>query len=170
MVIAVAPTLVSSHGTSGCKEADFVTLTLESEFPLSPHQSYSAGFPSGFFASHMSPPHSVLLVGEGNFSFSASLCQQLASAATSITATCLQSEDEALRHQGAADNIDIINKLGKDLLTCWFADTLTLLLSLPLSCVRNNELFLCDFVRRICAVRGGLQTAGRLLHSAGSPF
>lgn len=64
----------------------------------------------------MSPPRTVLLVGEGNFSFSASLCQQLSSAATSITATCLQSEDEALRHQGAADNIEIINKSGGSVL------------------------------------------------------
>lgn len=76
----------------------------------------------------MSPPRTVLLVGEGNFSFSASLCQQLSSAATSITATCLQSEDEALRHQGAADNIEIINKSGKNLLSCWFVDTLVVVL------------------------------------------
>lgn len=82
----------------------------------------------GPFALHMSPPCTVLLVGEGNFSFSASLCQQLSSAATSITATCLQSEDEALRHQGAADNIEIINKSGKNLLSCWFVDILVVVL------------------------------------------
>lgn len=127
MVITVAPTLASSLGTSGCKEADFVTLTLESEC-FSPPPIELHRFFFGPFALHMSPPRTVLLVGEGNFSFSASLCQQLSSAATSITATCLQSEDEALRHQGAADNIEIINKSGKNLLSCWFVDTLVVVL------------------------------------------
>uniref|UniRef100_A0A665UND7 Ferredoxin-fold anticodon binding domain containing 1 n=1 Tax=Echeneis naucrates TaxID=173247 RepID=A0A665UND7_ECHNA len=50
----------------------------------------------------MPPSRSVLLVGEGNFSFSASIGKSYAQSDTSITATCLQSEDEALRHEGAA--------------------------------------------------------------------
>lgn len=60
----------------------------------------------------MSLPGSILLVGEGNFSFSASLSQQLNETATRVTATCLQSEEEALRHEGAAENIQIINSSG----------------------------------------------------------
>lgn len=61
----------------------------------------------------MSLQGSVLLVGEGNFSFSASLSQQNNEAArSSVTATCLQSEEEALRHEGAAENIQIINSSG----------------------------------------------------------
>ncbi|TWW74707.1 Ferredoxin-fold anticodon-binding domain-containing protein 1 [Takifugu flavidus] len=60
----------------------------------------------------MSLPGSILLVGEGNFSFSASLSQQHNETATRVTATCLQSEEEALRHEGAAENIQIINSSG----------------------------------------------------------
>lgn len=60
----------------------------------------------------MSLPGSILLVGEGNFSFSASLSQQHNETATSVTATCLQSEEAALRHEGAAENIHIINNSG----------------------------------------------------------
>lgn len=64
----------------------------------------------------MSLPRSILLVGEGNFSFSASLSQLNSETATSVTATCLQSQEEALRHEGAADNIQIIEKSG---MTLW---------------------------------------------------
>lgn len=61
----------------------------------------------------MSLQGSILLVGEGNFSFSASLSQQHNEAArSSVIATCLQSEEEALRHEGAAENIQIINNSG----------------------------------------------------------
>lgn len=60
----------------------------------------------------MSLPGSILLVGEGNFSFSASLSQQHNETATRVTATCLQREEEALRHEGAAENIQIINSSG----------------------------------------------------------
>lgn len=63
----------------------------------------------------MSLPRSILLVGEGNFSFSASLSQLNSETATSVTATCLQSQEEALRHEGAADNIQIIEKSGMGL-------------------------------------------------------
>lgn len=60
----------------------------------------------------MSRSRSVLLVGEGNFSFSASLSQLYCETETTITATCLQSQDEALRHEGAASNIQIIKDSG----------------------------------------------------------
>lgn len=60
----------------------------------------------------MSLSGSILLVGEGNFSFSASLSQSRPEAAGGITATCLQGQDEALRHEGAAKNIEIINSSG----------------------------------------------------------
>ncbi|XP_054482110.1 ferredoxin-fold anticodon-binding domain-containing protein 1 [Anoplopoma fimbria] len=60
----------------------------------------------------MSPPRSILLVGEGNFSFSASVSQLYSQTETRITATCLQPEEEALRHEGAADNIQMIRDSG----------------------------------------------------------
>lgn len=63
----------------------------------------------------MSLSRSILLVGEGNFSFSASLCQVQSDTATNVTATCLQSQEEALRHEGAADNIQIIKDSGATL-------------------------------------------------------
>lgn len=64
----------------------------------------------------MSLSRSILLVGEGNFSYSASLSQSHSETATSITATCLQSQEEALRHEGAADNIQVIENSGTSLL------------------------------------------------------
>lgn len=60
----------------------------------------------------MSPLRSILLVGEGNFSFSASLSQLYSETETTVTATCLQSQDEALRHEGAANNIQVIEDSG----------------------------------------------------------
>lgn len=64
----------------------------------------------------MSLQGSILLVGEGNFSFSASLSQQHNEAASgSVIATCLQSEEEALRQEGAAENIQIITDSGTSL-------------------------------------------------------
>uniref|UniRef100_UPI0037E8AE4D ferredoxin-fold anticodon-binding domain-containing protein 1 n=1 Tax=Semicossyphus pulcher TaxID=241346 RepID=UPI0037E8AE4D len=60
----------------------------------------------------MSPSRSVLLVGEGNFSFSASMSQLHSDTETSVTATCLQRQEEALRHEGAATNIQIIKDSG----------------------------------------------------------
>lgn len=63
----------------------------------------------------MSPSRSILLVGEGNFSFSASVSQQYSETETSITATCLQHQEEALRHEGAANNIKIIKDSGTGL-------------------------------------------------------
>lgn len=52
------------------------------------------------------------MVGEGNFSFSASACQFYSGSETTVTATCLQHQEEALRHEGAADNIQIIKDSG----------------------------------------------------------
>ncbi|XP_034540282.1 ferredoxin-fold anticodon-binding domain-containing protein 1 [Notolabrus celidotus] len=60
----------------------------------------------------MSPSLSMLLVGEGNFSFSASVTQFYSGTETSVTATCLQPQEEALRHERAATNIQIIKDSG----------------------------------------------------------
>uniref|UniRef100_A0A8C6WEF4 Ferredoxin-fold anticodon binding domain containing 1 n=1 Tax=Neogobius melanostomus TaxID=47308 RepID=A0A8C6WEF4_9GOBI len=60
----------------------------------------------------MSLPRSILLIGEGNFSFSASISQSMSGSDTSVIATCLQREDEALRHEGAATNIQTIRDTG----------------------------------------------------------
>ncbi|KAG7516110.1 ferredoxin-fold anticodon-binding domain-containing protein 1 [Solea senegalensis] len=58
----------------------------------------------------MSPSLSILLVGEGNFSFSAFMSHIHAD--SRVTATCLQREDEALRHEGAAANVLVIKDSG----------------------------------------------------------
>ncbi|XP_038129949.1 ferredoxin-fold anticodon-binding domain-containing protein 1 [Cyprinodon tularosa] len=60
----------------------------------------------------MTPSRSVLLVGEGNFSFSSSVCKLDSESGSSITATCLQHQEEALRHEGAATNIQTIQDSG----------------------------------------------------------
>nr|XP_057942259.1 ferredoxin-fold anticodon-binding domain-containing protein 1 [Doryrhamphus excisus]XP_057942260.1 ferredoxin-fold anticodon-binding domain-containing protein 1 [Doryrhamphus excisus] len=60
----------------------------------------------------MSRSMSVLLVGEGNFSFSAALCSLQAPSQMSVTATCLQSQEEALRQEGASNNIQTIKDSG----------------------------------------------------------
>lgn len=86
--------------------ADFGAISRDTEF---------LGSPSFPFGLHMSLSRSILLVGEGNFSFSASLSQSHSETATSITATCLQSQEEALRHEGAADNIQVIENSGTSL-------------------------------------------------------
>lgn len=52
------------------------------------------------------------MVGEGNFSFSASACQLYSESETTVTATCLQHQEEARRHEGAADNIQTIKDSG----------------------------------------------------------
>lgn len=62
----------------------------------------------------MSHSLSILLVGEGNFSFSAATGRSHSTSETSITATCLQQEEEALRQEGASNNIQIIRDSGKD--------------------------------------------------------
>ncbi|XP_061754527.1 ferredoxin-fold anticodon-binding domain-containing protein 1 isoform X1 [Nerophis ophidion] len=59
----------------------------------------------------MSRSMSVLLVGEGNFSFSAALCS-LQGSSQMVTATCLQSQEETLRQEGASDNIQTIKDSG----------------------------------------------------------
>ncbi|KAM9846818.1 ferredoxin-fold anticodon-binding domain-containing protein 1 [Aulostomus maculatus] len=61
----------------------------------------------------MFPSRSLLLVGEGNFSFSASMCRFYSSLeSSSITATCLQPQEEVLRHEGASSNIQTIKDSG----------------------------------------------------------
>ncbi|XP_053702302.1 ferredoxin-fold anticodon-binding domain-containing protein 1 isoform X1 [Synchiropus splendidus] len=60
----------------------------------------------------MSDLRSILLVGEGNFSFSAALTRFYSSSETRITATCLQDKDAALRQQQAADNIQTVEGSG----------------------------------------------------------
>ncbi|KAK6305831.1 hypothetical protein J4Q44_G00246110 [Coregonus suidteri] len=73
----------------------------------------------------------VLLVGEGNFSFSAALSRIVATETDDITrgidditrgrglritATCLQTREEALRHHGSAHNIHTITHSGGEVL------------------------------------------------------
>ncbi|KAG8008597.1 Ferredoxin-fold anticodon-binding domain-containing protein 1 [Nibea albiflora] len=60
----------------------------------------------------MSPSRSILLVGEGNFSFSACVSQLYSETDTSVTATCLQHQEEALRNEGTASNIQTIKDSG----------------------------------------------------------
>uniref|UniRef100_A0A3P9M030 Ferredoxin-fold anticodon binding domain containing 1 n=1 Tax=Oryzias latipes TaxID=8090 RepID=A0A3P9M030_ORYLA len=55
----------------------------------------------------MSHSRTVLLVGEGNFSFSASLCWM-----GKVTATCPQRQEEVLLFEGAASNISSITDSG----------------------------------------------------------
>ncbi|XP_068601028.1 ferredoxin-fold anticodon-binding domain-containing protein 1 [Brachionichthys hirsutus] len=64
----------------------------------------------------MSPSRSVLLVGEGNFSFSACLSRSYAGSETSVTATALQPEEEALRQEGASGNIQVIQDSGGEVI------------------------------------------------------
>ncbi|NXM75634.1 FDXA1 protein, partial [Serilophus lunatus] len=53
----------------------------------------------------------VLLLGEGNFSFAASLC---AAAGTHVVATCYESEEEATRREGAARSIQRLRDSGAE--------------------------------------------------------
>ncbi|KAM6985014.1 ferredoxin-fold anticodon-binding domain-containing protein 1 [Aplochiton taeniatus] len=53
----------------------------------------------------------ILLVGEGNFSYSAALSRSYPGR-NEITATCLHNQEEALRHQGCSDNIQAIKDRG----------------------------------------------------------
>ncbi|XP_062309857.1 ferredoxin-fold anticodon-binding domain-containing protein 1 isoform X2 [Osmerus eperlanus] len=70
-----------------------------------------------FIITGMSGRVSVLLVGEGNFSFAAGLAQeQLSMGGRAITATCLQCQREALRHEGTAINIQTIKDSGGEVL------------------------------------------------------
>uniref|UniRef100_UPI003AAE85CC ferredoxin-fold anticodon-binding domain-containing protein 1 n=1 Tax=Centroberyx gerrardi TaxID=166262 RepID=UPI003AAE85CC len=64
----------------------------------------------------MSTPRTVLFVGEGNFSFSAALSQFSSESESNVTATCLQSQEQALRHESAATNIQIIRDSGGEVL------------------------------------------------------
>ncbi|NXR11336.1 FDXA1 protein, partial [Semnornis frantzii] len=55
----------------------------------------------------------VLLLGEGNFSFAASLC---GAAGTCLVATCYESEEEACGREGAAENIRRLREGGAEVL------------------------------------------------------
>lgn len=60
----------------------------------------------------MTTRRKVLLVGEGNFSFSAALCQA-AGDNVSVTATCLQSEEVARQQDRAEENLQLLKDCGK---------------------------------------------------------
>ncbi|ESQ54628.1 hypothetical protein EUTSA_v10027179mg [Eutrema salsugineum] len=61
---------------------------------------------------HYSSKHEILLVGEGDFSFSLCLASAFGSA-TNITATSLDSEDElCTKYMDAMDNVSILKRYG----------------------------------------------------------
>lgn len=62
----------------------------------------------------MSKTREVLLVGEGNFSFSAALSEN-AGDDVGVTATCFQSENQTYRQQGAVLNIQRLRDRGLSL-------------------------------------------------------
>ncbi|XP_078282691.1 ferredoxin-fold anticodon-binding domain-containing protein 1 [Rhinoraja longicauda] len=61
----------------------------------------------------MRPGGSVLLVGEGNFSFSASLCDRV-SRDIQVVATCYESEETITKHEHAAKNINCLLEKGAE--------------------------------------------------------
>ncbi|XP_035288767.1 ferredoxin-fold anticodon-binding domain-containing protein 1 [Anguilla anguilla] len=61
----------------------------------------------------MTTRRKVLLVGEGNFSFSAALCQT-AEDRVRVTATCLQSEEVARRQDSAEENLQRLKECGAE--------------------------------------------------------
>ncbi|KAL4608662.1 ferredoxin-fold anticodon-binding domain-containing protein 1 [Arapaima gigas] len=61
----------------------------------------------------MTTPREVLLVGEGNFSFSAALCQASLGSAK-VTATCFLSQEAALQQEEAADNVQRLRDCGAE--------------------------------------------------------
>ncbi|KAG9351484.1 hypothetical protein JZ751_022734 [Albula glossodonta] len=61
----------------------------------------------------MTSPQEVLLVGEGNFSFSAALCQAAGNDAR-VTATCLQSEEVARQQDCADENLQRLKDCGAE--------------------------------------------------------
>ncbi|XP_069750971.1 ferredoxin-fold anticodon-binding domain-containing protein 1 [Narcine bancroftii] len=56
---------------------------------------------------------SILLVGEGNFSFSASLCDCVSSN-TQIVATCYESEEVITKHEHAVSNVNFLLEKGAE--------------------------------------------------------
>ena len=56
---------------------------------------------------------STLLVGEGNFSFAAALCECVG-ANTSVIATCYESEKETMKNKTAVRNITSLLEKGKE--------------------------------------------------------
>lgn len=59
----------------------------------------------------MSERLEVLLVGEGNFSFSVAVCES--GDAESVTASCLQTEQQAVAQEQAAQNIQRLRDRGE---------------------------------------------------------
>ncbi|XP_039000590.1 heavy metal-associated isoprenylated plant protein 41-like [Hibiscus syriacus] len=64
---------------------------------------------------HYSSNHQILLVGEGDFSFSLSLANAFASA-SNICATSLDSYDDLKKYKNAASNLEKLSRLGATLL------------------------------------------------------
>lgn len=60
-------------------------------------------------ATEMEPARRVLLLGEGNFSFAASLC---GAAGTHVVATCYESEEEVAGRGRAAESIRRLRERG----------------------------------------------------------
>jgi len=112
-------------------------------------------FPVGL----MSPLRSILLVGEGNFSFSASVSQLESEA--SITATCPQHQEEALRHDGAAENITTVRDSGRGLGLLFY---IIIYIMCGTFCTRVCA---CVLIRWGGAFRGGLHEAGGMRLSPG---
>ncbi|XP_051895847.1 ferredoxin-fold anticodon-binding domain-containing protein 1 [Pristis pectinata] len=67
----------------------------------------------------MKPAASILLVGEGNFSFSASLCDRV-SRDTLIVATCYESEETITKHERAVNNVNYLLERGAEV--CFLVD------------------------------------------------
>ncbi|KAG1957369.1 phenylalanine--tRNA ligase, chloroplastic/mitochondrial [Pimephales promelas] len=63
----------------------------------------------------MSKTREVLLVGEGNFSFSAAL-SETAGDEVGLTATCFQSENQTFKHEGALRNVQRLRERGNAVL------------------------------------------------------
>lgn len=59
----------------------------------------------------MSERLEVLLVGEGNFSFSVAVCES--GEVASLTASCLQTEQQAVAQEHAAHNIQRLRDRGE---------------------------------------------------------
>ncbi|XP_056842096.1 heavy metal-associated isoprenylated plant protein 41-like isoform X2 [Raphanus sativus] len=68
------------------------------------------------WVTHYSSNHQILLVGEGDFSFSCSLATRFGSA-SNICASSLDSYDDVVRkYKKASSNLDTLNRLGASLL------------------------------------------------------
>lgn len=90
----------------------------------------------------------VLLVGEGNFSFSVALIESSMDE-LNVTATCLQSEDVSIRMDGTRENIQRLRDCGEQLYFLRFYND-------------GGKFITFDFaifVRLICAFSSGLHVS-----------